>query len=47
MPNRPIFGAMNSAVSRWTNQYYPAIYEGTNPVEPERTPEEGYHSART
>jgi arylsulfatase len=26
-----------------TNQYYPAIYEGTNPIEPERTPEEGYH----
>jgi arylsulfatase len=26
-----------------TNQYYPSIYEGTTPVEPERTPEEGYH----
>ncbi|MGB7571968.1 MAG: arylsulfatase [Methanothrix sp.] len=26
-----------------TNQYYPGIYEGTRPVEPERTPEEGYH----
>jgi arylsulfatase A-like enzyme len=26
-----------------TNQYYPAVYEGTTPVEPERTPEEGYH----
>jgi arylsulfatase len=26
-----------------TNQYYPALYEGTSPVEPERTPEEGYH----
>ena len=26
-----------------TNQYYPALYEGTTPVEPERTPEEGYH----
>ena len=26
-----------------TNQYYPAIYEGTKPVEPEKTPEEGYH----
>src|SRR5690242_11877474 len=25
------------------NQYYPALYEGTTPVEPERTPEEGYH----
>ncbi|NUR85673.1 MAG: arylsulfatase [Nonomuraea sp.] len=26
-----------------TNQYYPALYEGTTPVEPPRTPEEGYH----
>jgi arylsulfatase A-like enzyme len=26
-----------------TNQYYPAVYEGTTPVEPEKTPEEGYH----
>ena len=26
-----------------TNQYYPGIYEGTRPVEPEKTPEEGYH----
>jgi arylsulfatase A-like enzyme len=26
-----------------TNQYYPAIYEGTTPVEPPKTPEEGYH----
>jgi len=26
-----------------TNQYYPAIYEGTIPVEPEKTPGEGYH----
>ncbi|HSC90233.1 MAG TPA: sulfatase-like hydrolase/transferase [Gaiellaceae bacterium] len=25
------------------HQYYPAIYEGTIPVEPEKTPEEGYH----
>jgi arylsulfatase len=25
------------------HQYYPAIYEGTVPVEPESTPEEGYH----
>ncbi len=25
------------------NQYYPALYEGTSPVEPETTPEEGYH----
>jgi arylsulfatase A-like enzyme len=26
-----------------TNQYYPAIYEGTTPTEPDKTPEEGYH----
>jgi len=26
-----------------TNQYLPSLYEGTTPVEPTRTPEEGYH----
>jgi arylsulfatase A-like enzyme len=26
-----------------TNQYYPALYEGTTPIEPEKTPAEGYH----
>lgn len=26
-----------------TNQFYPAIYEGTTPIEPDKTPEEGYH----
>jgi arylsulfatase len=26
-----------------TNQYAPAIYDGTTPVEQDRTPEEGYH----
>src|SRR5690349_20015845 len=26
-----------------TNQWYPALYEGTVPVQLERTPEEGYH----
>ena len=25
------------------HQYFPALYEGTTPVEPDRTPEEGYH----
>ena len=25
------------------NQYYPALYDGTSPVEPEKTPDEGYH----
>ena len=26
-----------------TNQWYPAIYEGTTPMEQDRSPEEGYH----
>jgi arylsulfatase A-like enzyme len=26
-----------------TNQYYPALYEGTSAVEPDKTPEQGYH----
>jgi arylsulfatase A-like enzyme len=26
-----------------TNQYYPALFEGTTAIEPEKTPEEGYH----
>jgi arylsulfatase A-like enzyme len=26
-----------------TNQWYPALYNGTAPVEPSKTPEEGYH----
>jgi arylsulfatase A-like enzyme len=26
-----------------TNQYSPALYEGTTPVEPDKSPEEGYH----
>ena len=26
-----------------TNQYYPALFEGTTPVEPAKTPEDGYH----
>jgi arylsulfatase len=26
-----------------TNQYAPALYDGTTPVEPDKTPEEGYH----
>src|ERR1700723_1881445 len=25
------------------NQWYPTIYDGTTPVEPKKTPEEGYH----
>ena len=26
-----------------TNQWYPAIYDGTTPMEQDKTPEEGYH----
>jgi arylsulfatase A-like enzyme len=26
-----------------TNQFYPSIYEGTTPIEVDKTPEEGYH----
>jgi len=26
-----------------TNQYYPTLIEGTTPIEPPKTPEEGYH----
>src|SRR3954463_11355696 len=26
-----------------TNQWFPALYDGTSPVEPEKTPDEGYH----
>ena len=26
-----------------TNQFYPSLVEGTTPVRPDRTPEEGYH----
>jgi arylsulfatase len=26
-----------------TNQWYPSIYEGTTPIEPDKTPEQGYH----
>jgi arylsulfatase len=26
-----------------TNQYAPALYSGTTPIEPDKTPEEGYH----
>jgi arylsulfatase A-like enzyme len=26
-----------------TNQWYPALYDGVTPIEPDKTPEEGYH----
>jgi arylsulfatase A-like enzyme len=30
-------------ISGEANQYYPSLYEGTNQIEPSKTPEEGYH----
>ena len=30
-------------ISGETNQYYPAIFEGTTPLEPPKSPEAGYH----
>jgi len=30
-----------------TNQFYPAIYEGTTPIEPEKTPRRAITSPRT
>jgi len=42
---RPAAGSSTSTafIGGETNQWYPAIYEGTTPIEPEKTPEEGYH----
>ncbi len=30
-------------VAAETNQYYPSLWEGTTPVQPPTTPQEGYH----
>ena len=45
MPGRPGSGFeyFYGFIGGEAHQYYPAIYEGTIPVEPETTPEEGYH----
>ncbi len=37
------FESFYGFVGAETNQYYPGIQEGTKAVEPEKTPEEGYH----
>ncbi|MGH9279821.1 MAG: arylsulfatase [Acidimicrobiales bacterium] len=37
------FDSFYGFVAGETNQWYPALYDGTTPVEPPRTPEEGYH----
>ena len=42
-PTGPGFEHFYGFIGGENNQYYPALYDGTTPVEPERTPEEGYH----
>ena len=42
-PNGSGFERFYGFVGGETNQWYPALYDGTTPVEPPRTPEEGYH----
>src|SRR5436190_965613 len=42
-PTGSVFEYFYGFIGGETNQYYPALYEGTTTVEPEKTPEEGYH----
>ena len=42
-PTRSGFEYFYGFIGGETNQYYPALYEGTTPIEPPATPEEGYH----
>jgi arylsulfatase A-like enzyme len=42
-PTRSGFEHFYGFIGGETNQYAPAIYQDTVPVEPDRTPEEGYH----
>src|SRR6185436_9390314 len=39
----PVFENFYGFIGGENNQYYPALYDGTTPVEPDRTPDEGYH----
>ena len=46
MPGRPAAAAsvpFYGFLGGEANQWYPTIYEGTTPVDPKKTPEEGYH----
>ena len=46
MPGRPAGAASTyfyGFIGGEANQWYPTLYEGTTPVEPGKTPEEGYH----
>ncbi len=42
-PTRSGFEYFYGFIGGETNQYYPSLYEGTTPIEPPATPEEGYH----
>ncbi len=42
-PGRRGFEYFYGFIGGEANQWYPSLYEGTTPVEPEKTPEEGYH----
>src|SRR5438034_2985318 len=42
-PTGSVFEHFYGFIGGETNQYAPAIYQDTVPVEPDRTPEEGYH----
>ena len=42
-PTQSGFDHFYGFVAAETNQYYPTLTEGTTPVEPPKTPEDGYH----
>jgi arylsulfatase len=42
-PTQSGFDHFYGFVAAETNQYYPTLTEGTTPIEPPKTPEEGYH----
>jgi arylsulfatase A-like enzyme len=42
-PSRSGFEYFYGFLGGETNQWYPALYQGVTPVEPPKTPEEGYH----
>jgi arylsulfatase len=42
-PTRSGFETFYGFIGGEDNQWFPSLYEGTTPVEPPKTPEEGYH----
>lgn len=42
-PTREGFDTFYGFMGAEMNHWYPLLYQGTNPVEPDRRPEEGYH----